>query len=227
MKTIIIPLIGLLAIAQVQAGPFGKKKGPHRGVTKENIGKRGAMQEEQILDHLDTHKWKKDPEATDQRPSDLNRYHIRTHSRIVSLLRHGAISDENGKIFKEKHTAITLSGKEFRADGEMSADEVKELRKKLDDLNDEINGALQAAEEGSMRTPLLNQTQHRFEEKIEFGVRSGRLSTGEASRLTRKVEKLKRMEALEKNGGLRTSEREKLFEEAAELAREINKELND
>ena len=69
--------------------------------------------------------------------------------------------------------------------------------------------------------------QHRFEERIEFGVRSGRLSKGEAAKLTRMVESLKRMEDREKAGGLSTREREDLFEEVAELNRELNKDLKD
>lgn len=227
MKTLPILLIALLALPAAGQNRKGPKFHGRPGIAKEQIGKHGAMKEEQILDHLDTHKWKKDPEATDQRPTGLNVYHTRTLRRIVVLLRHGALSEEHGKLFKETHTTITERGKELNADGELSETERAELRAKLDGLNDDINGALQAAEEGDQRTPLLNQTQHRFEEKIEFGVRSGRLSTGEASRLTRKVEKLKRMEDREKAGGLSTREREALFEEAAELGHEINKELKD
>ena len=90
-----------------------------------------------------------------------------------------------------------------------------------------INGAIEDPEEGTERTPLLNMAQHRFEERIEFGVRSGRLSKGEAAKLTRMVESLKRMEDREKSGGLSTREREDLFEEVAKLNRELNKDLKD
>lgn len=227
MKTLPILLSVLLIVPAV--GQLRKRPKFHGrpNLGKEEIGKHAAMKEEEILDHLDTHKWKKNPEATDKRPNGLNEYHTRTLRRIVVLLRHGALSEEQGKLFKETHTTITERGKQLNADGELSESERAELRSKLDGLNDDINSALQAAEEGDQRTPLLNQTQHRFEEKIEFGVRSGRLSSGEASRLTREVEKLKRMEEREKAGGLSTREREDLFEEAAELAREINKELKD
>jgi len=227
MKTLPILLLALFVLPAAGQGHKGAKFGGRPGVTKENIGENAAMREEQLLDHLDTHKWKKDPEATDVRPTGLTEYHNRTYQRIVVLLRHGALSEGNGKLFKETHTRITEHGRALNSDGELTDAEKAELRAQLDGLNDDINAALKTAEEASERTPLLNQAQHRFQEQIEFGVRSGRLSTGEANRLSRMVEKLERLEEREKAGGLSTRDREKLFEEAAELAREIHKELKD
>ncbi len=227
MKLLSLIILTALAIpAMGQLGPRKKAFG-RAGISKDAVGKNAAMREEQALDRVDTHQWKKDPEAIDKRPTGLNEYHTRTLRRIVVLLRHGALTEEKGKFFKEDHTAITLQGKEMNSDGELSAAERETLRGRLDQLNDNINGAIEEPEQGDQRTPLLNMTQHRFEERIEFGVRSGRLSKGEASSLTRKLESLKRMEEREKSGGLSTREREKLFEEAAELNRELNKELKD
>jgi hypothetical protein len=200
-------------------GPGGRAMPNERGAA------RAAMHEELLLDHLDTHKWKKDPYATDQRPEDLGRYHNRTFQRIVKLLKHGAITEENGKIFKEKHTDITQFAQGARAAGNFTPEMQAECRDMLDTLNDEINATLKAAEEGANRTPILNRMQHRFEEKIEFGLRSGRLSDGDASRLTRMVEKLKRLEERAKERGLSTRNREKLFAEAREISREIEKAL--
>ena len=185
------------------------------------------MREEALLDHLDTHKWKKDPEAADKRSENLVEYLNHTYKRIVRLLHHGSITEENGKIFKVKHTTITQNGKDMRLDGELTSEEKDEIRSQLDDLNDEINAALQESEKASQRTPIFNHVQHRFEEQIEFGERSGRLSSGEASRLKRDLAKLNALEEKAKSGGLSTREREKLFEEAAELARELSKELRD
>ncbi len=228
MKTTIATLCSLLLLIQVDARPPGGRPpgGPGiRPVPTERGAERAAMHEEMLLDHLDTHKWKKDPEATDVRPEDLGHYHNRTFQRIVKLLTHGAITEENGKSFKEKHTAITQFAQAARAAGNFTPEMQAETRGKLDALNDEINAALIAAEEGANRTPILNRMQHRFEEKIEFGVRSGRLSNGEAGRLTRMVEKLKRLEERAKDGGLSTRDREKLFAEAGEIARELHQAL--
>lgn len=185
------------------------------------------MKEEALLDHLDTHKWKKDPEATDKRPENLGEYLNRTYQRIVRLLHHGALTEKDGLAFKMTHTDITTKGKSMRAQGELTSEQKEEIRGELDTLNDDINAALKAAEEGSERSPILNRVQHRFEEQIEFGVRSGRLSNGEASRLKRKVAKLAEIEEKAKDGGLSTREREKLFEEAKEIGRELREDLLD
>ncbi|MDX1681211.1 MAG: hypothetical protein R3242_10825 [Akkermansiaceae bacterium] len=228
MKTITLLTIAALAIPVLPAlGQPGHRKAHRHGLHKANIGKNAAMREEQLLDHVDTHKWKKDPEAMDRRSTVLSEYHNHTLRRIVALLRHGALGEEKGKEFKEIHTVITERGKELNADGKLSETEKQELRGRLNELNDDITASIQDAEQGDQRTPLFNQTQHRFEEQIEFGVRSGRLSKGEASSLTRKVEKLKRLEDREKAGGLSSREREKMFEEAAELARDIHRQLQD
>jgi hypothetical protein len=231
MKTTISTLCGLLLLIQVDArppgGPGGRPSGgPGAGpIPRERGAERAAMREELLLDHLDTHKWKKDPEATDVRPEDLGQYHNRTYQRIVRLLTHGAITEENGKAYKEKHTEITQLAQGARTAGNFTPEMQTEVRGMLDALNDEINAALKAAEEGANRTPILNRMQHRFEEKIEFGERSGRLSQGEVGRLKRMVEKLKRLEERAKEGNLSTRDREKLFAEAGQIASELEKAL--
>lgn len=212
---------------QAQAGPFGPRGPKRKGLNTEEIGKRAALREDGKLDNLDTQKWKKDPNAGDKRSTVLSEYHNHTLRRIVALLGHGAITEENGRMFKEKHTEITNIGKSLNQDGKLDERDKGELRMKLDGLNDAINTTLEYAEESSKQTPLLTQAQQRFEEKIDLGLRSGRLTEGEASRLTRMVEKLKQLEERQKDGGLTTREREKIYEEVAELARDINKELMD
>lgn len=228
MKPITFPLIGLALIATAQAGPFANRTNPiKRAVIQEKVAENAAIREEKVIEKLDTVKWKKDDDAVDQRPTGLVTYHTRTLKRIEALIKHGAITEENAAKFKAEHTKITEHGRELKADGEMSEEDSKILRRELHALNDAINVVLKESEETANDTPLLNEAQNRFEEQIEQGVRTGRLSTGEASRLTRKVESLKRLEEREKAGVLSTKDREKLFEEAAELAHEIQKELRD
>ena len=77
------------------------------------------------------------------------------------------------------------------------------------------------------RTPLVNKSQHRFEELIAFGVRSGRLSTLEASSLRRKVKRLEDTEDRLKAGNLSSNERERLMKEVMELERDLKKSLRD
>lgn len=229
MKTISILLLTLLIIPAHAKPPVGKARG--KGMVPRGNGpkfeERAAMREEALLDHRDTHKWKSDPAAADKRPENLGEYSNHTYQRIVRLLHHGAITEADGKEFKETHTEIVTDGKSMRADGELSSEEKTRIRGWLDALNDDINLAITDAEKGDERSPILNHAQHRFEEQIEFGERSGRLSNAEASRLKRMVKKLADLEDREKEGGLTTREREKLFEEVQEIARDLREELND
>ena len=125
----LLSILILTALAVPAMGQFGPRKKPGRpGIGKEAVGKNAALREEQVLDRIDTHQWKKDPEAIDKRPTGLNEYHTRTLRRIVVLLRHGALSEEKGKIFKECHTEITQQGKVLNEDGELDAKERETLR---------------------------------------------------------------------------------------------------
>lgn len=230
MKIIPITLITVLSLPLLAAPPGGKARGKGvnlRGIGGAPIEERAAMREEAVLDHLDTHKWKADPEATDKRPENLGEYLNRTYQRIVRLLHHGSITEKDGLAFKMTHTDIVAEGKSMRAEGELTKEQQTEIRGQLDELNDSMNASLKDAEEGAERSPLLNRVQHRFDEQIEFGERSGRLSKAEATRLKRQVAKLAEIEEKAKEGGLSTREREKLFEEAKEIARELRQQLLD
>lgn len=81
--------------------------------------------------------------------------------------------------------------------------------------------------QGDDATPLLNKKQKKLEKRIAAGVKSGKLSTGEASSLRRKLNSLARYEATLKAGELSTSERERLHKKSLEVTRAINKELKD
>ncbi len=98
----------------------------------------------------------------------------------------------------------------------------------MNTLNDNINAAIKEPEKDNARTPIVNRAQHRFEEQIERGIKSGRLSTLEASSLRRKVTKLEGYEERLKAGKeLSSNERERLMKEVLELQRDINKALRD
>ncbi len=228
MKTSsIITIVALCSISSLTyAGPK-KKFLKHR---KANIVERkagnAAIREEAILDRIDTHKWKKDPEARDHRSSNLREYTNHTYKRVVRLLTIGAIEEADGKSLKTRHTSIVNTAKSNNKDG-LDETEKQSIRAQLDTLNDEINAAIMTPEKGDERTPIVNHAQHRFEELIEFGIRSKRLSTLEASSLRRKVSRLESTEDRLKAGNLSSNERERLMKEVAELNRDLKQELRD
>ncbi|MGE9269907.1 MAG: hypothetical protein ACQKBU_03815 [Verrucomicrobiales bacterium] len=207
------------------AGVEGKWAGLRGGRTAA-LAEVLAMREEEMVDQLDTQRWKEDEAALDQRPERLGEYVDRVYQRIVRLLHHGAITETDGLVFKMKHTEIVTAGKAMRLEGPLSEEQTEEIRARLDALGDEMNAVLEASENAA-RSPVLHQTQERLEQQIEFGVRSGRLSSSESNRLKRDLERLSELEESLDGGGLTTREREKLFEEAEEIALEIREELLD
>jgi len=236
MKSKLITTLTIIALTSCAiAAPKGNNKGNHTGKNghrhdknkRENAAKTAAMHEEAILDRTDTHLWKKDPTACDHRPDNIREYANHTQQRIVKLLTLGALEETDGTTFKTRQTAIIEEAKKANEDGINEA-EKKSIRKSLNSLNDDINKSLQEAEKGDTRTPIVNRAQHKLEEQIEFGVRSGRLSTLEASSLKRKVAKLEKLEErLKKGESLSTSKRERLMEEVIEIKRDLHKDMRD
>ena len=224
-KLLAITTIALVSVETATA----QRRGPVRKHNfQEKRAENSALREEFRLDKRDTHGAQVDP-GKDVRPEDFEKYHKATYARIVSLLKAGKIDGAQGTDFKLAHTEVTNLIKEAKAttDG-LTKGRKASLRKDLDEINDDINKIAGAGDEGDKRTPMLNIAQHKFEEAIEFGKRSGRLSTGEASRLTRKLESLERLEERIKSGSsLSERERVKLHEEALEIRRELVKELKD
>jgi len=230
MKTKNLFIIAAATIAFVPATtlagkPFKKLKKRTNGIEKR--AEKNALREEIKLDKKDTHGSQRDPGLKDSRPADIHRYVSHTYSRIVSLLKAGAVTEQEGQELKQQHTDVVTSLKANKESGGLSDLEKSAARKSLDILNDNINASIEEAEKGDDRTPLLNIKQHRYEETIEAGERRGRLSKGEASSLRRKLESLYRLEDRIKHGKLSVRDREKLHKEALELQRDIHKELRD
>lgn len=221
-------IVSAILLGTVSARPFnGKgKAGLKKGELQENRADRLADREELLLDRVDSKLLLKDPECGDHRHADIIHYTNHTARRIVKLAIRGALTEDQAKAFDDRHEVIVARAKATKK--ETGKVDTAALRASLNTLNDDINKAIIAADEGDKRTPLLNLTQHRFEEKIEFGEKTGRLSKGEASSLRRKVASLKKLEARMKDGeALSEREREKLMKEALEVRREIEKELRD
>jgi len=222
--TIVITIFCVVSSSLSIAAPRGNGPNPRKGGAA-RIAEKAANKEEALLFKKDIHAWKKDPEARDQRHENLREYTVYTYKRIVRLLTIGAIEEADGTTFKNRHSAIITEAKAANNDG-LNAAEKLAIRKKLNTLNDDINAAITEAEKGSARTPIVNRAQHIFEERIALGVKSGRLSTLEASSLRRKVTKLEAMEERLKGGKeLSSNERERLMKEVLELRRDLLKAL--
>ncbi len=231
MKQSIITITSVIVLCSIatlaSAAPRGAKGKRHRKESADKAAERIANKEEAILERKDAHAWQKDPDAKDHRHKNLRIYTNHTYKRIVRLLALGALKVDDGTEFKSRHAAIVKDAKAADENG-LDAAEKKAIRAGLNTLNDDINAAIVEPEEGNARTPLVNRAQHRFEQRIAFGVKTGRLSTLEASSLRRKVAKLESYEEKLKAGDdLSSSQRERLMKEVVELRRDLNKALRD
>ncbi len=208
---------------------MAKKPGKHRHHRhdKKNNGENGAIAEERILDKKDAHGAQIE-EGKDRRSTNLNTYHKYSFSRIKALLRSGKITEAQGTEYKKIHATITKSLADAKKDGTITQGESKSLRDDLDLLNDVMTVVAGKGEQEKERTPLLNSIQHRMEEAIAAGRKSGRLSTLQANGLQRKLKSLAGLEErLKKDAEISKNEREKLFKEIAEIKRDIRKALRD
>lgn len=224
MKTTPIPRLGVtVAVAMSMLSVLEAGPKLHRVTGGPVDGKGSALREEELLSKRDTHGplglWEQE-----KRPQELKVYHTMTFKRILGLLANGKLTEEQGSTFKTVHEEITADFTAKRADG-LSEEERQSVRAALNQLNDDINAVVGKAEEGNARTPLLNLKQHRMEERIQFGERSGRLSKGEAATMRRKLERMQDLEERLKKNDLSTRERERLHEEMNATLIELNQKL--
>lgn len=222
IKSTMTTVIGLTLIA----GTASAKK-PWKRHHKDIDGKNGAIIEEHIIDQKDTHGADVE-EGKDRRSSNISTYHTQTFTRIKALLKSGKITEAEGTEYKTIHTEITESLSAAKKDGALTSDEIKSIRKELDGVNDTLTLIAGNGELDEERTPLLNRIQHRIEEFVESGLKSGRLSTLEANGIKRDLARLVSLEdRLKSDKEITTKEREKLFTEAGEIRREIYRKLRD
>lgn len=210
------------ASAQIRKRPAVKKS-----IKENKRAERSAAREEFRNDRKDTHGAQAEV-GKDTRPENFEAYHKQSISRISVLLKAGKITEAQGSTFKLKHTEITTAIKQAKEENKLTSGKKAALRNDLDELNDAINLVTTKGDQESKRTPILNQRQNHYEELIEFGERSKRLSTGEASKLRREVKRLADLESRLKSGSeLSQKEREKLHEEMLKVQKELKKELTD
>ncbi len=221
----VVTLCSLSSITYAAANGkgHGKKGHNHREAKANKIAENAAAKEEAILAKKDANAWKKDPEARDHRHDNLREYTNHTYKRIVRLLTIGALEESDGTKFKTRHAAIIKGAKAANQNG-LDEAEKKSIRSQMNTLNDDINAAIIEPEQDNDRTPIVNRAQHRFEEQIAHGIKTGKLSTLEASSLRRKVAKLEGLEERLKAGkDLSSNERKRLMKEVVELQRDIKK----
>jgi hypothetical protein len=145
----------------------------------------------------------------------------------------GQITPSEAQALNRRERDIAARESRFKADSHVSVQERQQLRADLDGLNaevdrmlsnrDRMHGASQADS-----TPGIDQREMQIGQRIDEGVRSGRINKREAGKLHQREREIARHEARAKaNGVVTPQEREQLRNELAALNAEVDRMMHN
>ena len=151
-------------------------------------------------------------------------------ARIQQGLASGQITPPEAQALYQREREIAARESRFKADGHVSHQERQQLRADLDGLNAEVDRML--SNRDRMRradsTPGIDRRELRISQRIDEGVRSGRISEHEARKLREREREIERREAYFKSDGVATPrEREQLRSELAALNDEVDRMMRN
>jgi multidrug resistance efflux pump len=147
-------------------------------------------------------------------------------ARIQQGVASGQITQPEAQALYQREREIAARENRFKADGHVSYQERQQLHADLDGLNAEVDRML--SNRDRMRradsTPGIDRRELRISQRIDEGVRSGRITEHEAEKLHRREREIERREAYFKSDGVATQrEREQLRDELAALNDEVDR----
>ncbi|MBY0546654.1 MAG: hypothetical protein K2W95_05150 [Candidatus Obscuribacterales bacterium] len=161
-------------------------------------------------------------------------------SQIEQSLSAGILTWQQARTFETELNQIAAKETTFTADGRLSYRETNELLADLDTLDGKVKAHIanydrnrrdwgRNRNRGRGNHRNYNSTQSVLRQRIDFGLRSGRLTRVEANRLIRDEQRIADLEAqMRLSGGrLSYSEQRRLLTELDNLSRNITRELND
>ena len=158
---------------------------------------------------------------------DIRQAYAGLNLGIAKHLINDQISDKLGAVLLAKTEAVGEKSLANFGRGELTDEQATKVKAALRDIHAELKEKSIERPDPAIRTPDLNKFQLEAAEVIRFGEESGTLSAGKASSLNRKLAKLESKEQSAKSGGeLSDRDRENLFEEARELAKDLLDEFH-
>lgn len=150
--------------------------------------------------------------------------------RIQQGLASGQITPSEARALYRRDREIDLRESRFKSDGRATPQERQRLRADLDGLNADVERMMSnrvvARQPGA--TPGIDNRQFNISERIDAGVRSGRITQREARRLHRRERNIERQEARFKSDGVAThQERRQLRNELVALSDEVQRMMNN
>lgn len=148
-------------------------------------------------------------------------------ARIQQGLRSGLITPSEAQDLIRRQREIQMREHRIKSDGAATSRERQQLRQDLDALNAEVERKMsnsRVAAQGADRTPGIDNSQADIRTMIGQGMRSGRISRGEARRLENRERNIARNEARFKADGVVTQqERRQLRSELALLRDDVER----
>lgn len=152
-------------------------------------------------------------------------------ARIEQGVESGRITRDEAQILYQRERDIRDRENRYKADGYASVEERQQLRQDLDALRADVERAIanpRIAGQPYDRTPGIDRREAAIRERIDEGVRDGRISERQARWLYRQERRIERDEARAKADGVVTwRERRQLRQELAALNDNLERALSD
>jgi len=164
----------------------------------------------------------------------LDRAQQAISARIQQGMASGHITPSEARELLRRDREIDLRESRFKANGTANPQERQQLRADVDSLGNEVerlmmnNSYVQPPANNAGTTPAIDNRQDNISQRIDEGVRSGRITQREARRLQRSERNIARHEAAYKRDGVVTlQERRQLRNELVQLNFEVERMMRN
>ncbi len=151
-------------------------------------------------------------------------------ARIQQGMASGHITPYEARELLRRDRDIEIRENRFRADGSVTPQERQQLRGELEALAAEVERMMNNSEFNARpgMTPGIDNRQANLSQRIDEGIRSGRISQREAYRLQRRERDIARHEVSFKSDGVVTQqERRQLRDEINQLSNDLDRMLRN
>ncbi len=152
-------------------------------------------------------------------------------ARIQQGMATGQITPSEAQMLYRRDREIEIRENRFKADGSASPQERQQLRAELDALNADVDRMIANNRNAGgqySNTPGIDNREFNISQRIDEGVRSGRINQREAQRLHYREREIQRHEAAFKSDGVVTQqERRQLRGELTSLRDEVERMIRN
>lgn len=151
-------------------------------------------------------------------------------ARIQQGMASGQITPSEAQVLYRRDREIEIRENRFKADGSASPQERQQLRADLDALNAEVDRMMSNRNARGLynNTPGIDNSEFNISQRIDEGIRSGRINEREARRLHDREREIQRHEAAFKSDGVVTQqERRQLRGELTALRDELERMMRN